>query len=194
MIRIQKDRKVGKIATKSSETELPKAEKATNSCKLATLPAKKATKEKTESPYSPATQAALRILQAGANSSKMLREKLMRKGFEADDCEETLLFLQEQGLLDDQRLLQNHVLFLAERRFYGKARIRLELFCKFDRAVVDECLEEALEGIDFEALCFAAAKKSKGKGREALMQKLRRQGYATSEIRYALAMLEKTED
>ena len=136
-----------------------------------------------------ATSAALRILQSGANSSRMLREKLARKGFEKDEIEEAVAFVVDAGFVHDEKLLHAHAEYLAERKYYGKSRIRMALSQKFDRQAVDCFFEAAVEEIDFSAYCLKYARKHASKGREALIASLKRQGYQTAEIRYALSSL-----
>ena len=183
MIRVHQKQK----ATQSSTEEAKNSQNATKSSKLKS---REDACEKTETPKrSSCTSAALRILQSGANSGFMLREKLRRKGYAPDEIEDALREVTDAGLLDDKRLFFAHAEALATRKYYGKRRVYMELMRKFDRPLVDAYFEEAVEEIDFSAYCLILAKKNGKKEREALAAKLSRQGYAANEIRYALSLL-----
>jgi len=184
MIRIHQNKKQN--ATKCSQKEIKETENATKSGKIKDS---EDTCEKEISKRTSAASSALRILQSGANSSYMLREKLRRKGYSQEEIEEALREVKDAGLCEDKRLFFAHAEFLATRKFYGKRRVYMELMRKFDRETVDAYFEEALSEIDFSALCSAFAKKNAAKGKDALLAKLMRQGYASCEIRYALSFL-----
>lgn len=188
MIRVHQNKRK---ATKNSNEEAKDAQMATKSSKL-----EKHEDACEEKAISACTAAALRILQSGANSSMMLREKLRRKGYDVNEIRTTLAELSEAGLLNDCRLLFAHAEFLAARKYYGKRRVYLELLRKFDRPLVDTYFNEAVEEIDFSACCTAFAKKNRGKDKNALAAKLSRQGYAAGEICHALSLLscEQEED
>ena len=188
MIRVHQKNK--RIATESSVEEFETREKATKSSKvmIRTDACEDCGEEKTPK-RSSASSAALRILQSGANSSRMLRDKLSRKGYSQEEIEEALDEVKTAGLVDDRRLLFAHAEYLAARKFYGRRRVYMELVRKFDRSLVDTYFEEALAEIDFSSYCSALAQKNRDKGKDALIAKLSRQGYTASEIRSALSIL-----
>lgn len=190
MIRIHQNKKTKAIASENEDAELFETKVKSNR-----VVREKETCDETTAPKRAlASSSALRILQSGANSSHMLREKLRRKGYSEEEIEEALREVTEAGLLDDRRLLFAHAEFLAARKFYGKRRVYMELTRKFGRNLVDACFEEAVEEIDFSSYCLTLAKKNATKGKEALAAKLSRQGYASSEIRLALSVLSEQED
>lgn len=179
-------------ATKSGEKETKTDDNATKSSKI-----KHGVDVHDETPRitrSSCASSALRILQSGANSSFMLREKLRRKGYSHDEIEDALKEVKDAGLLDDKRLFFAHAVFLATRKYYGKRRVYMELTRKFDRETVVAYFEEALEEVDFSSCCLTFAQKNAAKGRDALAAKLSRQGYTASEIRNALSSLAKDID
>ena len=185
MIRVHQTKK--QKAVKSSEEETKEWQSEAKSHKIEKH--EDACDKTKTSTRASATSAALRILQSGANSSFMLREKLKRKGYSSEEIEEALQEVKDAGLLDDCRLLFAHAEYLAMRKFYGKRRVYMELMRKFDRSLVDAYFEEAVEEIDFSFYCLTFAKKNGTKGKEALYAKLSRQGYSQGEIRYALSFL-----
>lgn len=188
MIRVHQKQKAAissKEETKEENTAIKssKVEKHEEACKETQAPQRAA-----------CASAALRILQSGANSSMMLREKLRRKGYSQNEINEAIQEVSDAGFLDDRRLLFAHAEYLAARKYYGKRRVYMELLRKFDRSLVQAYFEEALEEIDFSAYCLAFAQKNSGKSREALTAKLQRQGYAANEIRYALSFLSSKQE
>lgn len=185
MIRVHQKQK----ATKSSAEDIKESQVATKSSKVKSR--EDACEEKQNVKRSSCTSSALRILQAGANSSYMLREKLRRKGYPSDEIEEALGEVKDAGLLDDKRLFFAYAEALATRKYYGKRRVYMEALRKFDRETVDAYFEDALTEIDFSLLCLTFAKKMKGKERDTLLAKLSRQGYTSAEIRYALSFLQE---
>ena len=193
MIRVHQKNK--RKATESGTKQPEILETATKSSKVVNRTDACDECEKEQTPKrSSATSSALRILQSGANSSRMLRDKLSRKGYTREEIEDALDEVKTAGLVDDRRLLFAHAEYLASRKYYGKRRVYMELLRKFDRSLVDIYLEEALEEIDFSSYCLDLAQKNRGKGKDALLAKLSRQGYAASEIRSALSQLVLDED
>ncbi len=136
-----------------------------------------------------ALSTALRLLSLGDHSSLQLREKLSARGFQSDEIEEALVYLKEKRLLNDLRYGENLIFYLAERKFYGAYKIRMELYRKIDREYADALLPEALEGYDFPSLARAFAEKSpnRGKSREQMIRLLQARGYAVKDIRFAIA-------
>ena len=139
----------------------------------------------------PALTSALRILQSGANSTRMLREKLMRKDFQKSEIEEAIAEVVKAGYVNERRLLSSHADYLARRKYYGKSRIRMALLQKFDRKTVEAYWEEAVEEIDFLQYAEALVLKNRAKSREALIAKLKRCGYTGDEIRKALLIVKE---
>lgn len=138
-----------------------------------------------------AHDAALKILAAGANSKKMLREKLIRKGYPAEEAEVAVEEMDALGFIGEVRLLESYVNVLA-RRSYGVLRIRAELIRKFDRDILESHLDALLEEIDFITPATALAEKNAHRGREYVIGKLRRQGYPGNVIREVLLRTPKT--
>ncbi len=138
-----------------------------------------------------AFRAVLRILAAGPNSSRMLKEKLRRKGFSQETAEEAVERARKARLFNDRLLLIAHTGYLARKKYYGKSRIRMALLQKFDRETVEEFFEEAVEEIDFSAQAAALAGRFAGRGEEYLIGRLHRAGYTASEIRAAVAAARK---
>lgn len=157
---------------------------------------KRAQKERAGKVPPSAQTTALRMISMRDYSSKILREKLSEKGFSQEEIEETLEFLREKRFLDDLRYGRNLIRYMAERRYFGAYKIRMELYQKLDRIFIDRLLPDELENYDFAALAKELISKPqlRGKSREALIRKLKANGYGVSEIRYALAAISQSEE
>ncbi len=133
---------------------------------------------------------ALRLLCYRDYSSRQLREKLLEKGFDPAEISLVLEFLREKRMLDDIRYGEKLIAYLAERRYFGAYKIRMELFLKLDRESA-EALLPRLEDYDFPALAADLIRKPPfhGKSREALIRKLKANGYSAADIRYAMNAL-----
>lgn len=153
-------------------------------------------KERTPKAPPSAQSTALRLISMRDHSSRQLREKLSDRGFSQEEIEETLDFLREKRFLNDLRFGRNLIRSMAERRYFGAYKIRMELSQKLDREYVEILLPDELEQYDFAALAKELVKKPqlRGKSRDALIRKLKAQGYGVSEIRYALADVPRTSD
>ena len=133
-----------------------------------------------------ALSAAYRILQRGANSRKMLREKLMKKGFSRSLADEAIAKCELQGLLHEKRLFMAHTEYLARKKHYGKSRLRLTLLQKFDRESFDEYFSEAIEEIDFLENAKIEAERVASRGKRYVLSRLQALGYSSHEIYEAL--------
>lgn len=129
---------------------------------------------------------AYRILQSGANSRRMLREKLIKKGYGREIASKAVAICEKQGMLFEKRLLLAHTEYLARKKHYGKSRIRLVLLQKFDRESVEEYFDEAIGEIDFAAYAKEEAEKGAHRGKRYLVSRLHTLGYSSSEIYKAL--------
>ena len=94
-------------------------------------PQRAAKKPRDEQKRPEVLSSAYRILQSGANSRKMLREKLVKKGFSVDEANEAIALCEAQGFLAEKKLFLAHASYLAEKKRFGRRRIRLELMKKF---------------------------------------------------------------
>lgn len=138
--------------------------------------------------------AAMRILAVGDNSSKMLREKLAKKGFEREEIEDAIARLEAVGYVNDRRLATRWGELLAERKCCGAYKVRMELFRRFDREVVDYVMDELAENVDFTSIARSYAVKNAKRGREAIIRRLRYQGFTVSEIRSAVEGIPRKEE
>ncbi len=148
--------------------------------------------------YESCRSLALAYERSAPHSAKMLREKLKRKGFGNTEIEAVFGEMRRAGVLNEEKMLVNYASYLADRKFFGKIRIRTELLRKFDREVVSEYFEEAVEEIDFKEnarnLAEKYGKRGGGKPPEAIARYLSSHGYAANEIAYAIRKSGQTND
>ncbi len=143
------------------------------------------------------------ILVFADNTEKSLREKLSRKGYNDELIESAVLKLKEAGLINDARLIKSYTEYLADKKLYGKARIKLELQKKgFERELIGQKLDECVEDVDFKENCLKLVRKKNlvrkicdSKTARAVTAALARYGYGYAEIKYAYTrLLEENEE
>lgn len=142
-----------------------------------------------------AIRAGLRLLEFAFNTKKALRSKLIRKGFPPESADEAVSFFAENGYIDEAGYAEALVQELAEKKKYGKARIKTELFGKgFESDVIRETLENA--EIDFPRHCAMRIEAMGGKRifaepkqKQKAMAALLRYGYSYDDVRNALRLI-----
>lgn len=135
------------------------------------------------------------LLSFAQNTEKGIARKLTAKGFDRDISAEAATFLSSVGYIDEKSQAEEFCRELAERKLYGRARIKNELFKKeFSSDATESAL--ALD-IDFAEVCaerirktvgiepFIESKDSRGKAIAAMM----RYGFSVENIRDALALI-----
>jgi regulatory protein len=147
--------------------------------------------------------AASNILVFADNTEKSLREKLSRKGFAPELIDKAVDKLKEAGLVNDARLMRSYTEYLADKKLYGKARIKLELQKKgFERDLINDNFDECIEDVDFKENCVKMVRKKNlvqkicdTKTARAVTAALARYGYGYAEIKYAYTrLLEENEE
>ena len=140
---------------------------------------------------------ALRIIGARPMSEKELRGRLTEKGESAEDAEETIEWLRELHLLNDQEYAAMWVRHYAAKGF-GPGRIRNELYRRgVPRELWDEALEELPEQDD--EIDRLLRKKLRGDvtDRDAVRKAtdyLYRRGFRSEDIREAVERLRLEEE
>ena len=86
---------------------------------------------------------------------------------------------------------------LAKSKLYGRARIITEIKLKFGKNSFDlyygEVEAALLEDIDFSELALSLAKKHRAKDKKYIFAKLKANGFAYDEVKYAFENLEGEE-
>ncbi len=137
---------------------------------------------------------AANILAYSDNTRAKLIEKLRRAGYDADVCEAVADEMTAKGMLNEARMVVHAVEYMAEVKLFGRRRIYAELNKKgFSRQVVENCVADAMDDIDFAENCLKLAKKQRVEhseaGRLKLTRTLMRYGFGGDEIRYAMKNL-----
>jgi regulatory protein len=128
-----------------------------------------------------------------------VKRLLQRKAYAREDVNGTLARLTALGYLDDLRYASGFVATVARAKAWGPHRVRAELARRgVDRETVDTAMARAAEegGAPEENLDRALAKllRAKGipadrRGRDRLKAALMRQGFASTDVRVAVAAL-----
>lgn len=144
-----------------------------------------------------ATEKALYLLEHRSHSKKELREKVARAaGREAAQMAADRM--EELGLIDDEAFARSYAKELFERKRFGAARVKQELFRKgIDRDIIEQVLEEAREEADPRSaiqellLRKYPAYREDERVRRRAFAALQRMGYRYEEIRSALELEEE---
>ena len=147
--------------------------------------------------------AATNILVFADNTEKSLRDKLSNRGFDKETIDSAVVKLKEAGLINDARLIRSYTEYLADKKLYGRGRIKLELQRKgFDRELISESFEDCVSDVDFEENCVKLIRKKNlvkkirdSKTAQKVNAALARYGYGYAEIKYAYTrLLEENEE
>lgn len=104
-------------------------------------------------------QAALRFLKIRPRSVAEIKERLEIKGFQAQEIDETLQWLQNTKLLDDRSFTKSWIQYRLARPF-GFRRIIAELKAKgIDQALIEEAVGAARGETDEALTALALAKR-----------------------------------
>lgn len=95
---------------------------------------------------SAALDTALRIINYEPQFSGVLKSKLLKKGFDIEQINQTLKQLEELGMLDDEKLAKIYAGDLVRVKLYGPMIVRGKLYEKgIERNVAENALRLALE-------------------------------------------------
>ena len=148
-------------------------------------------------------ESASNILIFADNTEKSLRIKLEKKGFDEEAINAAVDKLKSAGLINDARLMRSFTEYLADKKLYGKARIKLELQKKgFDKELISDEFNECISDTDFSENCVKLLKKKRladkirdSKTARKVTAFLSRYGYGYAEIKYAYTrLLEENEE
>ncbi len=134
------------------------------------------------------------LLAFGANTKRMLAQKLTQRGFSRDVSEKAANRLEQMGLLNEHSDLRREV-EKCLRKLWGAKRISAHLWTKGFGADAMEQLPQILEEIDFSANCAALIRKHYGgvpsdrDEQRRMFASLSRYGYSLTEIKNALRAL-----
>lgn len=135
------------------------------------------------------------LLGFSRNTKRSLKQKLCRKGYPADIAEEAAEFLVLRGYIKEHDDAEIYAENLANRKFYGKNRIKKELFAK---GFASDAISFALESldVDFAEICAKRLKNMGGiavfeekEAKNKVLASLMRYGFSYEDIKNAAELL-----
>ena len=145
---------------------------------------------------SEAIRKGLKLLSYGAQSERVLKQKLRARGYDPELASAAAAYLSRLGLMDERgdamRVVQS-----CRRKHWGMRRILSHLFQKGYPESVIRAIQAELEGEDFVSDCVELIRSkyhSAPEGREEkqkLTAALIRYGYSLGEIRCAIEQIEQ---
>ena len=136
---------------------------------------------------------ALYLIEFRDRTEKELREKLVGKGYDEEQIEDTLEFLKSYGYIDDKRYASHFIHDAINLKKWGKIRIRTELLRKgIDREITDFAIEDAFSEIEDDRVLlqmqsrFKDADFSNMKERNRIFAFFMRRGFTPDEIKGAM--------
>ena len=135
------------------------------------------------------------LLGFSRNTKKSLIRKLTGKGYPADIAEEAAEFLAAHGYIREHDDAEIYAETLANRKLYGKNRIKKELFAKgFESDAIRDALETL--DVDFAEICAKRLKNMGGiavfeekEAKNKIMASLMRYGFSYDDIKNAKELL-----
>ena len=149
------------------------------------------------SPKDPRTAArsyTYKLLSYRSRSRKEMLERLRTKGFETEDIEAVMEFLEKSGLINDAELASELLSYSARSKPLGKNGIRMLLFKRgIDKPLIDETLSSHTCEMEEEAAMKFAERRSRvlnnypeKVARIRLWAMLQRRGFSADVIRKAV--------
>lgn len=134
---------------------------------------------------------AVRLLSFCDRSEKEIREKILKKGYSEDECEEAIAFCREYGYIDDDRFAGHFVHDAVVLKKLGAVRIKNDLRQK---GVAEETIAEAMSEIGDEREMlkselqrrFGSLDFSDKKVKNKVFGYFARRGFKTGDILYAM--------
>ncbi len=128
-------------------------------------------------------ETALRILALRDHAERELRDKLIRKGYQKEEVEETIEKLRELRLLDDKEFALKYALE-RRRKLFGDLKIEFELRNKgVKEEVIAEALKRAEEFLNEKVAAELLLQKRSNYSREKNIRFLSSRGYRWDTIK-----------
>lgn len=136
--------------------------------------------------YDKCLESALRIIMFGDNSRKMMRDKLLMRGYRPDIVGKIISKFCEKKLISDGPLIKNMTETMVNKKYFGRIRVRQELLKRFDRDSVEIYFDSVVEEIDFESPANEFANNNLKSGKERLIRAMAARGYEAELIKKAV--------
>lgn len=142
-----------------------------------------------------AVKIGINLLSFAPNTKRALCEKLKMRGVGREVAADAVDFLADCGYINEYEMALTLIDDMANRRLYGRMRIKNELFAKgFSPDAASRAVEDS--DVDFVGVCAERIKKTVGvsvfserEGRMKAVSSLMRYGFTTDEIKEALAQI-----
>ena len=139
------------------------------------------------------------LLGYSKSTKRAMKQKLTRKGYPADIAEEAAEFLALRGYIREYDDAEIYAENLANRKFYGKNRIKKELFAKgFESDAISSALDTL--DVDFAEICAKRLKNMGGiavfeqkEAKNKIIASLMRYGFSYDDIKNAKELLRDEE-
>ena len=139
-----------------------------------------------------AVKKGISLLSFAPNTKRALSQKLVMRGVSRDIAEDACLYLSECGYINEYEMAMGFISDLANRRLYGRARIKNELYAKgFESSAAQNAIDDS--DIDFIKICEKRINQMGGKQifadrstRMKVVSSIIRYGFTTDEISRAL--------
>lgn len=146
-----------------------------------------------------AVKAGLNLLSFAPNTKRALVEKLAVRGVKREIAADAVEFIASCGYINEYEMARGLVDDMANRRGYGRLRIKNELFAKgFAAETAAKAIDDS--EIDYVGICAERIRKMGGTAafaeRDARMKNvssLMRHGFVTDEIKEALTRVKEEE-
>ena len=147
-----------------------------------------------------AVKKGISLLSFAPNTRRALSQKLVMRGISRDIADDACLYLSECGYINEYEMAVGFISDLANRRLYGRARIKNELYSKgFESDAAQNAIDDS--DIDFIKICEKRINQMGGirifaerSMRMKSVSSLIRYGFTTDEIREALRSIAEEED
>ena len=145
-------------------------------------------------------ESALRLIAVKDRTEKEIRDRLLEKGYNADEIESEIQFLKEYNYINDLRYCEHFANDCVNLKKWGKARIKAELIRKgIDREMAENAAEEASTESDDIVLSqmqkrFKDADMGNPKERARIFGYFARRGFSPEEIKGAMNKISSFRD
>ena len=147
-----------------------------------------------------AVKKGISLLSFSPNTKRALSQKLVMRGISRDIAEDACLYLSECGYINEYEMAMGFISDLANRRLYGRTRIKNELFSKgFQSSAAQNAIDDS--DIDFIEICEKRINQMGGRQifaekstRMKVVSSIIRYGFTLDEIREALSRIAEEED
>lgn len=143
-----------------------------------------------------AVKMGINLLSFSQNTARSLSQKLTQRGVKKEIADDAVEYLKDCGYINEYEMALALIEDMAKRRYFGKMRIKADLFAKgFSGETLSRAIEDA--DVDFTQACVLRIKQMGGlnifatkSDRLKAIPALRRYGFTVDEVRAAINIIE----